>query len=64
MARYTLTLRPWTAFLAHTRDSRIFQDMSVPDILDAVLKAWQGRGRLVPDWRFDLAARASIQSAA
>jgi uncharacterized protein involved in type VI secretion and phage assembly len=55
MARYTLTLRPWTAFLAHTRDSRIFQDMSVPDILDAVLKAWQGRGRLAPGWRFDLA---------
>jgi type VI secretion system secreted protein VgrG len=55
MARYTLTLRPWSAFLAHTRDSRIFQDMSVPDILDAVLKAWQGRGRLIPDWRFELA---------
>jgi type VI secretion system VgrG family protein len=55
MARYTLTLRPWSAFLAHTRDSRLFQDMSVPDILDTVFKAWQGRGRLVPDWRFDLA---------
>jgi type VI secretion system secreted protein VgrG len=55
MARYTLTLRPWSAFLAHTRDSRIFQDMSVPAILDAVFKTWQGRGRLVPDWRFDLA---------
>jgi type VI secretion system secreted protein VgrG len=24
-ARYTLTLQPWTAFLAHGRDSRIFQ---------------------------------------
>jgi len=55
MARYTLSLQPWSAFLAHTRDSRIFQDMSVPDIVDTVLKAWQGRGRLVPDWRFDLA---------
>jgi type VI secretion system VgrG family protein len=55
MARYTLTLAPWSAFLAYTRDSRIFQDMSVPDILDAVFKTWQGRGRLVPDWRFDLA---------
>lgn len=55
MARYTLTLRPWSAFLAHTRDSRVFQDLSVPDILDAVFKAWQGRGRLMPSWRFDLA---------
>jgi uncharacterized protein involved in type VI secretion and phage assembly len=55
MARYTLSLQPWSTFLAHTRDSRIFQDMSVPDIVDTVLKAWQGRGRLVPDWRFDLA---------
>lgn len=55
MARYTLSLQPWSAFLAHTRDSRIFQDMSVPDIVDTVLKAWQGRGRLAPDWRFDLA---------
>jgi type VI secretion system secreted protein VgrG len=55
MARYTLTLRPWSALLAHTRDSRIFQDMSVPDIVDAVFKTWQGRGRLVPSWRFDLA---------
>ncbi|MGO4475940.1 type VI secretion system Vgr family protein [Massilia sp. 2TAF26] len=55
MARYTLSLQPWSTFLAHTRDSRIFQDMSVPDIVDTVLKAWQGRGRLAPDWRFDLA---------
>jgi type VI secretion system VgrG family protein len=55
LARYTLTLRPWSAFLALTRDSRIFQNMSVPDILDAVFRTWQGRGRLVPDWRFDLA---------
>jgi type VI secretion system VgrG family protein len=55
MARYTLTLRPWSAFMTHTRDSRIFQDMRVPDILDAVFKTWQGRGRLAPGWRFDLA---------
>jgi type VI secretion system VgrG family protein len=55
MARYTLTLQPWSAFLAHTRDSRVFQDKSVPDILDAVFKTWQGRGRLAPSWRFELA---------
>jgi type VI secretion system secreted protein VgrG len=63
MARYTLTLRPWSAFLAHTRDSRIFQDLSVPDILDTVFKAWQGRGQLAPSWRFDLADPGATKSA-
>ena len=48
LARYTLTLQPWTAFLAHGRDSRIFQDMTVCAILDAVFGAWQGRGQLAP----------------
>jgi type VI secretion system secreted protein VgrG len=57
MARYTLTLQPWTAFLAHTRDSRIFQDKTVLDILDAVFSGWQGRGKLAPAWRFDIADR-------
>lgn len=58
LARYTLRLQPWTAFLAHNRDSRVFQDMSVCDILDAVLGSWQGQGTLVPEWRFELADRA------
>lgn len=57
MARYTLTLQPWTAFLARTRDSRIFQDKNVFDILDIVFAAWQGRGKLAPEWRFDIADR-------
>ena len=55
MARYTLTLQPWTAFLARTRDSRIFQHKNVIGILDAVFGTWQGRGRLLPAWRFDIA---------
>lgn len=55
MARYTLVLQPWSAFLAHGRDSRVFHDKTVPDILDAVFRAWQGRGLLAPAWRFDLA---------
>jgi type VI secretion system secreted protein VgrG len=57
LARYTLTLRPWTAFVAHGRDSRIFQDKSVLDILDAVFAGWLGKGRLAPQWRFDVADR-------
>lgn len=54
-ARYTLTIEPWTRFLAFGRDSRIFQDKTVIEILDSVFKAYAGRGRLVPDWRFELA---------
>lgn len=54
-ARYVLRLEPWTAFLAHGRDSRVFQDMSVFDILDVVFGSYAGRGRIAPAWRFDLA---------
>jgi type VI secretion system secreted protein VgrG len=57
LARYELTLEPWTAFLVHGRDSRIFQDMTVFDILDTVFSSWQGKGRLVPQWRFDILDR-------
>ncbi len=58
LARYKLRMEPWTAFLAQNRDSRIFQDLSVCDILDAVLGSWQGQGKLVPEWRFELADRS------
>ncbi|MGZ8314938.1 MAG: type VI secretion system Vgr family protein [Telluria sp.] len=58
LARYTLTLQPWSTFLARGRDSRVFQDLSVPDILDAVFSTWQGRGKLAPAWRFDVADRS------
>ena len=34
---YQLTLHPWLWFLSRTADCRIFQDMAVPDIVDAVL---------------------------
>ncbi len=58
MARYTLTLQPWTAFMARSRDSRVFQDMTVFDILDAVFGAYQGKGKLAPEWRFDVVDRS------
>ena len=54
LARYAITMSPWSAFLAHGRDSRIFQDKTVIEILDAVFGAWQSLGKLVPAWRFDL----------
>jgi type VI secretion system secreted protein VgrG len=56
-ARYILTVEPWSTFLSLGRDSRIFQDMDVFDILDAVFRSYQGRGTLVPAWRFDLVDR-------
>jgi type VI secretion system secreted protein VgrG len=58
-ARYALTIEPWSAFLALGRDSRIFQDKTVFDILDAVFQAWPSRGTLVPAWRYDIADRDS-----
>lgn len=59
LARYALTLSPWYAFLGHGRDSRIFQDKTVFDILDAIFGAWQSLGKLVPAWRFDIGERAA-----
>ncbi|WP_426208863.1 type VI secretion system tip protein TssI/VgrG [Massilia sp. TWP1-3-3] len=56
-ARYQLTLGPWTSFLGLGRDSRVFQDMTVFDILDAVFGEYQGKGSLAPEWRFDIADR-------
>lgn len=54
LARYALTIGPWLEFLRHRRDSRVFQNQSVPDILSSLFSGWRGRGTLVADWRFDL----------
>ncbi|HEU4922735.1 MAG TPA: type VI secretion system tip protein TssI/VgrG, partial [Burkholderiales bacterium] len=56
-ARYAITIEPWLAFMAIGRDSRIFQDKTVFDIIDAIFQGWQGAGRLTPDWRYDIAER-------
>jgi type VI secretion system secreted protein VgrG len=55
MARYRLTVEPWMAFLQHRRDSRVFQDMSTIDIVEAVFRNYQAQGQLVPAWRIDVA---------
>jgi type VI secretion system VgrG family protein len=57
-ARYQLTIEPWTAFLALGRDSRIFQDKTVFDILDTVFRAYDAKGRLAPAWRYDIRDRS------
>ncbi len=48
---------PWTASLAHGRNSRVFQHMTVFDILDCVFAPWQSKGGLAPCWRFDISER-------
>ena len=58
LARYQLSIGPWTAFLGHGRDSRVFQDRTVLEILDAVFGGWSRAGRLAPAWRFDIAERS------
>jgi type VI secretion system secreted protein VgrG len=58
-ARYQLVAEPWTAFLDQTRDSRVFQNMTVFDILDVVFARYQAQGRLHPAWRFDVRDRAA-----
>jgi type VI secretion system secreted protein VgrG len=54
LARYRLTLEPWTAFLRYRRDSTTYQDMSVFDILESVFSDYHGQGKLNPAWRFDI----------
>ncbi|MBX9902302.1 MAG: type VI secretion system tip protein VgrG [Burkholderiaceae bacterium] len=54
LARYHLTIQAWTAFLAHTQDSAIYQDMTVFDIIDAVASKLEGQGTLKPQWRMDI----------
>jgi type VI secretion system VgrG family protein len=58
LARYELTIAPWYAFLGAGRDSRVFQDQGVFDILDALFNGWRDAGKLVPQWRYDIADRA------
>lgn len=38
MARYSATMVPWFWLLTKTTDSRIFQDLSVPDIIEKIFK--------------------------
>ncbi len=58
LSRYELTIGPWYAFMAMGRDSRVFQDKTVFDILDALFTDWQNPGKLVPEWRYDIADRS------
>jgi type VI secretion system secreted protein VgrG len=54
LAAYRLVLQPWLGLLAHRRDSRVFQDLSVAEVLDQVLTGWLGQGGTDPQWCWHL----------
>jgi len=60
LARYRLHIEPWTAFLAQRTDAWVFQDQSVLDITEAVFADYQTQGRLMPQWRIDVADREAF----
>lgn len=58
-ARYALTVEPWLAFLGYRKDSYIFQDKTVFEIVDELLGDWQGQGALAPAWRWEVTDQAA-----
>ncbi|MFW9617415.1 type VI secretion system Vgr family protein [Aquabacterium sp.] len=58
LARKALLVRPWVALLAHTLNSRIWQDQSVMDIVDAVLAEHPD----IAAWRWDDDVRAHVSN--
>ncbi len=51
LTRYSLSLRPQLAYLAHSHDQRIFQHLSVPQVIAQVL---EGHGIQADTYRFQL----------
>ena len=58
MARYRLTVQPWLAFLGAGRDSAVFQNQNVLQIIESIFTDYQsslkGAGQLAPLWRLDV----------
>ncbi|WP_246262274.1 type VI secretion system Vgr family protein [Aromatoleum evansii] len=50
LARYRLTLDPWLALLAQGRRSRVYQDLDLRGLCDAVFAGY----RMHANWRFDV----------
>ncbi|MCK9986073.1 MAG: type VI secretion system secreted protein VgrG [Azoarcus sp.] len=50
LARYRLTLEPWLALLAQGRRNRVFQDLDLRGLCDALFAGY----RMHANWRFDL----------
>ncbi|HEU4620968.1 MAG TPA: type VI secretion system Vgr family protein [Burkholderiaceae bacterium] len=57
LARYALTLEPWLAFLRERRDSWVFQDKTVFEIVDELLADWRNAKPIAAQWRWDVADR-------
>jgi type VI secretion system secreted protein VgrG len=55
LSRYRLVIEPWLALLAHRSDAWVFQDLSAPQVLDAVFARRLQGGELAPAWRWALA---------
>lgn len=53
LARYRLIVEPWLAFLRHRIDAYVFQDQTVPEILDTVFGD-SAHAAFAPAWRWDL----------
>ncbi|MDE2434413.1 MAG: type VI secretion system tip protein VgrG, partial [Burkholderiales bacterium] len=49
LARKSLLVQPWIALLGHTRNSRVWQDMTVIDIVEDVFADHEG----IAAWRWD-----------
>ena len=47
-ARYTLTVRPWIALLAHTRQSRVWQEKPFTELIESVLARYASTAQ----WRW------------
>jgi len=58
LARYQLRLEPWLAFLRQRRDSYVFQDMNVCDIVESMFGDYRNQGTLTPAWRWALKDRS------
>ena len=50
LARYQLSIQPWVALLKHSRHSRVWQDKSIPQIIDDVLGAEAYRAHAAWQW--------------
>lgn len=55
LARYRLRVEPWLTFLRHRTDCRVFRDMTLVEIVEALFAGYAGAGVLAPAWRWELA---------
>ena len=57
LSTYELTIVPSLWLLTQRRNNRLFQHVSIPDIVDALLKEWQ----IEPIWRIDRSAYPRLE---